>query len=104
MRSSVIQYSPFKHVEKKILSWDEQDQGFPGVTRSLVCRIFEEQECGFSSKPSDYTENLTARRRSALVISDTELKLIAAAAIMGLSSSPKNGYRIPAAIGTPTEL
>ena len=38
------------------------------------------------------------------MITETELKLIAAAAIMGLSSRPKNGYRIPAAMGTPSEL
>ena len=35
---------------------------------------------------------------------DTELKLIAAAAIIGLKSSPKNGYSTPAAIGTPSAL
>jgi hypothetical protein len=37
------------------------------------------------------TERFTLRKRRALVITETELKLIAAAAIMGLSSSPKNG-------------
>lgn len=42
--------------------------------------------------------------RSALVTTDTELKVIAAAAIMGLSRMPKNGYRSPAAIGTPRLL
>ncbi len=31
------------------------------------------------------------RRRSALAITETELKLMAAAAIMGLKSRPKNG-------------
>jgi hypothetical protein len=41
---------------------------------------------------------------SALAITETELKLIAAAAIIGLSRSPKNGYRTPAATGTPTML
>ena len=44
------------------------------------------------------------RSRSALAITDTELKLIAAAAIMGDSSRPVNGYRIPAATGTPAAL
>lgn len=43
-------------------------------------------------------------KRSALVITETELKLIAAAAIIGLSNIPKNGYNTPAAIGIPTEL
>lgn len=49
-------------------------------------------------------QSFTFRNRSEFVITDTELKLIAAAAMMGLSSHPKNGYRIPAAIGTPSEL
>ena len=44
------------------------------------------------------------RSRKALPITDTELRLIAAAANIGLSSRPKNGYRIPAAIGTPAVL
>jgi len=48
--------------------------------------------------------SFTFRRRSALVITETLLKLIAAAAMMGLSSHPNLGYRMPAAIGTPIEL
>jgi hypothetical protein len=44
------------------------------------------------------------RSRNALLITDTELKLIAAAAIIGDSNKPKNGYSTPAAIGTPSEL
>src|ERR1041385_4278923 len=39
------------------------------------------------------------RSRSALVMTDTELKVIAAAAIIGLRSRPKSGYSTPAAIG-----
>jgi len=35
--------------------------------------------------------NSSFRNRSALPITDTELRLIAAAAIIGLSSRPKNG-------------
>ena len=42
--------------------------------------------------------------RSALLTTDSELKLIAAAAITGLSRSPNAGYRTPAAIGTPSAL
>ena len=48
--------------------------------------------------------NRVWRRRSALVITKTELKLMAAAAMTGLSSRPKNGYRTPAANGTPRAL
>ena len=42
--------------------------------------------------------------RSALTITDTELNVIAALAIIGLSSKPNTGYKTPAAIGTPTRL
>src|SRR5579883_2598321 len=44
------------------------------------------------------------RSRRAFPTTDTELKLIAAAAMTGLSSRPKNGYSTPAAIGTPSAL
>ena len=46
----------------------------------------------------------TLLNRSAFAITDTELKVIAALAIIGLSRSPKNGYRTPAATGTPATL
>ena len=42
--------------------------------------------------------------RNALPITVTELKLMAAAAIMGLSKIPNIGYSIPAAKGTPKVL
>ena len=42
--------------------------------------------------------------RSALATTDTELRLIANAAIIGLSSGPPNRYSTPAAIGTPSAL
>ena len=41
---------------------------------------------------------------SELAITETELKLIAAAAIIGFSSSPNAGNSTPAASGTPTAL
>ena len=48
----------------------------------------------------------SAKRRnlSALPMTDTDDKLMAAAAIIGLSSSPKVGYSKPAAIGMPMAL
>ena len=42
--------------------------------------------------------------RKAFAITETELKLIAKAAIIGESSIPKTGNKTPAAIGIPTEL
>jgi hypothetical protein len=44
------------------------------------------------------------RRRSAFPITDTELKVIAKAAIIGLKRIPKTGYRAPPARGIPIEL
>ena len=44
------------------------------------------------------------RNRSALPTTETELKLMAAVAIIGLSNIPHNGNRTPAAIGTPMAL
>jgi hypothetical protein len=51
-------------------------------------------------RPPYRTYSATRRNRSALPTTETELRLIAAAAIIGLSSRPKNGYSTPAAIGT----
>lgn len=44
------------------------------------------------------------RRRLALLTTDNERAAIAAAAIIGLSSTPMAGYRIPAAMGMPNAL
>ena len=64
------------------------------------------------SKSAGHTEpeflvpghSLTFRSRRALPITDTELNVIAAAAIMGLSSNPNTGYSAPPAIGIPMAL
>lgn len=45
-----------------------------------------------------------ARSRRALVTTDTELRLMATAAIIGDSNMPKNGNSRPAATGTPMLL
>lgn len=41
---------------------------------------------------------------NALLTTDTELKLIAAAAIIGFNKGPPNKYKIPAATGIPIVL
>lgn len=46
----------------------------------------------------------TRLSRSAFPMTDTELNVIAALAIIGLRSNPNQGYRIPAATGTPATL
>jgi len=60
------------------------------------------REASIPPAPSDHSS--ARRRRSALPMTDTELKLIAAAAIIGDSSRPNTGYSTPAAIGTPAAL
>lgn len=47
---------------------------------------------------------LTPLNRKEFAITDTELKLMAAAAIIGESKIPKTGNRTPAATGTPNVL
>ena len=68
--------------------------------RSIVYGI------GISNKSDVYHfgPSLITRRRSAFTITLTEDSDMAAAAKMGDSSIPKNGYKTPAAIGTPAEL
>src|SRR5262249_28258763 len=46
----------------------------------------------------------TGRGRRAWPIPDTELNVIAARAMMGLSRMPATGYSTPAAMGTPSAL
>ena len=54
---------------------------------------------------ADYlVQSLTFLNLNAFPMTETELRLMAAAAIIGESSSPKNGYRSPAATGTPSAL
>ncbi len=53
---------------------------------------------------ADWYHSFTRLNLNAFVITDTELKLIAAAAMIGDSNKPKNGYSTPAATGTPSML
>jgi hypothetical protein len=56
--------------------------------------------------PADWRErySFAFRNRNALPITLTELNVIATAAIIGLSITPKMGYSAPAAIGMPSAL
>ena len=46
-----------------------------------------------------HDHSLTFRGRKALLMTKTELRLIAAPAMIGLSGKPKNRYSTPAATG-----
>src|SRR5690242_2921133 len=50
----------------------------------------------FSIPTKSAAYKLTFRSRNALAITETELKLIAALAIIGLSNQPNTGYSTPA--------
>lgn len=52
----------------------------------------------------DDNYNFKFRSLKEFAITDTELKLIATAAIIGDNKIPKTGYRTPAATGTPSVL
>ena len=51
-----------------------------------------------------YTQSFVFFSLNEFTITDTELKLMAVAAIIGDSSKPNTGYKTPAATGTPNEL
>lgn len=61
----------------------------PPIMRMAKCSLEYASACGTSRGPKLHRTAL--RRRSALVMTDTELKLMAAAAMMGESSQPNNG-------------
>jgi len=67
---------------------------------------YQQQPAQSPRHPHQYTSAHSCARlsRSALPMTDTELKLIAAAAIIGDSSRSKKGYSTPAAMGTPAAL
>ncbi len=67
---------------------------------SLKLEISSSQRMQATSR----NQTLTFLSLSAFAITETELKLIAAAAIIGLSKIPNVGYKIPAATGTPRAL
>ena len=75
----------------------------PSVSRTLQAMTRRTRDRARNSMLAIYY-SAVRRSRSALVMTDTELNVMAAAAIIGLSRMPKNGYRRPAAIGTPITL
>lgn len=61
---------------------------------------YDQDQTNPAGRPGDHAE----RNRSAFPTTETELSDIASAAMSGDSSTPKNGYKTPAAIGTPSAL
>lgn len=73
----------------------------PAVSLGL-CRLLT--SCVGRKSNHRHQVRFAARNLSAFAITDTLLKLIAAAAIIGLSKTPNTGYNRPAATGIPSEL
>ena len=70
--------------------------GHAGQTREFGARL--------AMLPTRTHHSCAFLKRSAFAITDMELNVIAALAIIGLRARPKKGYKMPAAIGTPMEL
>jgi hypothetical protein len=68
------------------------------VSGTCNCHLFQGPDC------SDSLHSFKLRRRNAFPMTDTELRLMAAAAIIGLNNKPNTGYKTPAAIGIPATL
>ncbi len=87
---------------------DHRDTGQPLGPGQHVPSIRPKRLAAFSvSRPTSLRPEhyrSCRRRRSALPMTDTELNVIAALAMMGLSRSPNAGYSTPAATGTPSTL
>ncbi len=75
-------------------------------TDSAAPRLDRAQRAGTHLPPRRFscTYTFACRSRNALATTETELNDIAAAAITGDSRTPKKGYRMPAATGTPRLL
>ncbi len=71
----------------------------------MTVRLFRRSGFGENLAAAIPTGQTVARRnRNAFVTTETELKLIAKAAIIGDNSIPVQGYSNPAATGTPNAL
>ena len=68
--------------------------------RSTPADVFDVTTAGAISVDA----NFVTRKRSAFVMTDTDDRLIANAAIIGDNNQPVNGYNTPAASGTPSAL
>lgn len=81
------------------------DKLLKGVVKARHARALRLNCCpALHAEARAHSYSFALRSRSALPMTDTELNVMAALAIIGLSTIPKNGYRRPAATGTPSAL
>lgn len=79
-------------------------QGFKNFKQKLCYGIFNSHYNRLVFLRHFFNYNFKFLNRSEFAITDTELKLIATAAIMGDNKIPKTGYKTPAATGMPSVL
>ena len=80
-----------------------------GLSRSLTDEQIEGRDrfcaqCAELGEKLSRPQGFDPLKRRAFEMTDTEDRLMASAAIMGDSSQPVNGYKTPAASGTPSAL
>ena len=96
----------YAHPRKMFRSWSTSDEvsGFvAAVLQSVLVGQVGAAPCGFQGAVFSFY-NCCPLNRKALLITDTELKLIAALAIIGLKNQCSTGKNTPAAIGIPSRL
>ena len=96
-------------LQRRLAGWFGGRQGVAAVATVIIVLVLIigpmiRRSMTYADKETVYESIGIVRSRSALPITDTELIDIAAAAIIGLSRIPANGYRMPAATGTPSAL
>ncbi len=101
----MLRFCDFRHAILQPVQSLPQFRGLAWCVNSGANQnVNRENELVPASFAGGYVSLLT-RSRSAFAMTETELKLIAAAAIIGLSRRwAEIGYSTPAAIGTPRAL
>ena len=84
--------------------WVDSSSLVPVPTTDSSCTRWSDNPQRQETTVRDRVHKVARRSRSALVITETELALIARAANIGLSRIPNAGYNTPAAMGTPAVL
>lgn len=88
------------HLRRRHLTPSGASKGMTEMLSSMRQSEWVTRDVWFSG----WIHSFTLLKRRAFKMTDTELKLIAAPASMGLSSKTKKGYSTPAATGMPSTL
>lgn len=98
-----VVHKPVQFLDGPALRWWARTEGPGMVSVHSACETSMPRGNARAHRMA-LDQSFKPRSRSALAMTDTELRLIAAAAIIGLSSRPNTGNSTPAAIGMPSVL